>query len=782
MEGKAGKICNLHASNRISYEDLKNIEESFFEEVYKEADRTLYKIIKDEKIYSGKDGKDDTSLNVLSFLGKRGRGKTSTMLSFLFSLNRLHEECKWSEFHKHKEEIQFIDLPYIDAAMLAENEYIFDVILAEMWDKFEKHMELKIRGQVSEDTEYLEQKIKRAFINVRKAYLTLKEREKEPIGRQDKDTLAPSALHDLAASLNLSSETKKLVNDYLKIFGREKETYLVITIDDIDMSVDKAQPILEQIRRFLRIPRVIVFLTADIDRLQRACEARYQDIYTDTRDLQQFVDEYLEKTLPYNMRMYMPEVKDRYDEIEINVSAREELELQSTNEKDMILEFIARECGIHFDGVRKKRHFLQNQSIRSMVNYFEQLVRVKETDMLSWLKVDLRERLVERIQKVDQRAFMRKLLFGDYEDIDGIVISYINRTLRGEKEIEVEEMSLGQVLYGCRLLEKEDPENADFVNSILMLYSIIIGKADEGLRRKVIGNSVFGEWEYTAVRSNLNPSDICQGFNDKGKLSIDVGMAFEDANAGKKPSELLDCLLKGNEETITAWVYALTFYKIVPLTGEYSFTLIEDIGSAGEGEKKSSLILEPAVIARKNYFQCLYDGQGEIYDVIFDLLKAAVFQIGGWVYKTKNKEISEKELKTSTQKKAMKLLTAMKFTKKGAEELSVVPVQDVEIFYSIGQALESAARPAGTSAQQLFDAMILQYRGIQEKLKRTDTYYEHLQQPTNFEEKFMDSLQARLLLGKMEMSDTLRKKFVEIFGMLLSEAVGTKIVIKTPER
>ena len=46
----------------------------------------------------------------------------------------------------------------------------------------------------------------------------------------------------------------------------------------------------------------------------------------------------------------------------------------------------------------------------------------------------------------------------------------------------------------------------------------------------------------------------------------------------------------------------------------------------------------------------------------------------------------------------------------------------------------------------------------------------------------MDSLQARLLLGKMEMSDTLRKKFVEIFGMLLSEAVGTKIVIKTPER
>lgn len=781
MEGKAGKICNLHASNRISYEDLKNIKESFFEEVYKEADRTLYKIIKDEKIYSGKDGKDDTSLNVLSFLGKRGRGKTSTMLSFLFSLNRLHKECEWSEFCKNDEKVTFIDLPYIDAAMLAENEYIFDVILAEMWDKFENYMESKIRGLVNEDTEYLEQKIKRAFINVRKAYLTLKEREKEPIGRQDKDTLAPSALHDLAASLNLSSETKKLVNDYLRILGRGEETYLVITIDDIDMSVDKAQPILEQIRRFLRIPRVIVFLTADIDRLQRACEARYRDIYTDARDLQHFVDEYLEKTLPYNMRMYMPEVKDRYDEIQINVSAREELELYSTNEKGMILEFIARECGIHFDGARKKRHFLQNQSIRSMVNYFEQLVRVKETDILSWLKVDLRERLVERIQKIDQRAFMRKLLFSDYEDINGIVISYLNKTLHGIKKIEVEDMSLGQVLYGCRLLEKEDPENADFVNGILMLYSIIIGKADEDLRKKLIGNSVFGEWEYAAVSNNPTPSDICQGFNNKGILSIDAGVVIRDSG-DEEPSAILESLLEKNKETIKAWIYVLTFIKIVPLAGEYSFTLTEDIGSAEEGEKKCSLILEPAAIARKNYFRCLYDRQGEICDVIFDLLKAAIYQIGGWICKTKGKKISEEELKTLSQENTLKLLTDMEFIKKESEEGTVIPVQNAEIFYSIGQALESVAKPAGASGQQLFDAMTLRYRVIHEKLIKIDAYYEKLQRPTNFETRFMDCFQARLLLGKIEMSDTLWKKFVEIFGMLLSEAVGTKVLVKTPER
>ena len=63
------------------------------------------------------------------------------------------------------------------------------------------------------------------------------------------------------------------------------------------MSSDKAYSVLEQIRRFLRIEHVIVLATADIDRLQRACESRYQTIYLDEVDRAHFVNEYLEKVL-----------------------------------------------------------------------------------------------------------------------------------------------------------------------------------------------------------------------------------------------------------------------------------------------------------------------------------------------------------------------------------------------------------------------------------------------------------------------------------------------------
>ena len=76
------KMYNLDTSNRVKYEDLNNIEQSVFEDVYREADKTLYKIVEDGQKYKTKDEKDQDSLNVISFLGERGRGKTSAMLSF----------------------------------------------------------------------------------------------------------------------------------------------------------------------------------------------------------------------------------------------------------------------------------------------------------------------------------------------------------------------------------------------------------------------------------------------------------------------------------------------------------------------------------------------------------------------------------------------------------------------------------------------------------------------------------------------------------------------------
>lgn len=132
-----GKTYRLQTSNAIVYEDLSNVNDSIFENVYKSAERTLAKIIED----NAKNTEDNEQVgNVISFLGGRGRGKTSAMLSFVRKLEYL-KTYEWSEIRNIRDvEIGFLDLPPIDAAMLAEQEFIIDAVLAEMWDKFERKL------------------------------------------------------------------------------------------------------------------------------------------------------------------------------------------------------------------------------------------------------------------------------------------------------------------------------------------------------------------------------------------------------------------------------------------------------------------------------------------------------------------------------------------------------------------------------------------------------------------------------------------------------------------
>lgn len=260
-----GVRIKIRQSNRIVKESLEEITDLFFEEQYRQADRTLAKIIRDSGVY-----KEGLCLDVLAFLGGRGRGKTSAMCSYFSYLNGLQKANSWSEVSQiaEKEKIRFLALPYIDAAMLAEAEYIIDVILAEMWDEFEKYAKESMRAHET-NFERMERNIKQKFIDVRKAYLLLKEREEGKSAFAEKEVPVPSALHELASGINLQQKLQSLIDDYLMIFqyDRSNDCYLVIAIDDVDMSGKKAHFILEQIRRFLCMKKVIVLITADIDRL-----------------------------------------------------------------------------------------------------------------------------------------------------------------------------------------------------------------------------------------------------------------------------------------------------------------------------------------------------------------------------------------------------------------------------------------------------------------------------------------------------------------------------------
>lgn len=819
----------MRQSNRIVKESLEKIDGLFFEKQYQQADRTLAKIIHDNDVY-----KEGLCLDVLAFLGGRGRGKTSAMCSYFSYLNGLQKANEWSEVSRivEKDHIRFLSLPYIDAAMLAEAEYIIDVILAEMWDEFEKYVKENIRSHET-NFERLERDIKQKFIDVRKAYLLLKEREEGKSVSVEKEIPVPSALHELASGIDLQQKLQSLIDDYLSIFQYENgnNCYLVIAIDDVDMSGKKAHYILEQIRRFLCMKKVIVLVTADIDRLQIACESRYQDIYGDDNDRRKFINEYLEKVLPYNMRIYMPEVRERHDSIAVETAAKDELGLQSGDEKNLILEYMVSECHIYFDGAMRKRHFLQNQSMRSMVNYFEQMIRMKNNG-LAWLKVDLKERIAERIIDAEQKSFINELLAKDYEDVNHSIITYINRHIGMGIHFETDtyENSMGQVLHLCRAYEDEDARNTEFVNAVILLYCIIMQQVDDELRRSIIGGSLWGKAEYGLISTKAAGSPFCMSFDSVGALALSIDEVSERELKGMDFQEMLNKIVEDNRDKIAAWLCCLLFVRIgeeenaefevvedknesYAMMTPYDWRMEEDLVALyGDDEDEGiiydedesdeeeddgddgdeddilydwTIMLCPRINAKKRYLTNAFGDYREQYKELEKMLTGALSKLGEWIHskmeeqdvgQETNKRISRNRRNRRKEEDLLKKLTRSLLDDIKdiiCEKQSENGLQNqVEILYNIGKLIEEQGKTDESSQKEAYRLLVSSYKIIEKELGRRDEYFNEkvkLKPATKFAREFRNSPQAKVLLQGESLTRSQREIFERKLGILLIE-------------
>ncbi|MDQ0595165.1 signal recognition particle GTPase [Chryseobacterium ginsenosidimutans] len=89
MNDKAVLEINLNDEYKIKIEEGKQFEDSIFSEVYKEALKNVIEIVRHYD--SHKDSKYDDFNNIIAFTGERGKGKSSSMISFRDAL--VNKEC-----------------------------------------------------------------------------------------------------------------------------------------------------------------------------------------------------------------------------------------------------------------------------------------------------------------------------------------------------------------------------------------------------------------------------------------------------------------------------------------------------------------------------------------------------------------------------------------------------------------------------------------------------------------------------------------------------------------
>lgn len=430
--------------NTHKCENKKEFKTSIFSEVYHQACGMVDEIIESNQRFNKEDElgqfcNENYISNTICFLGERGMGKSSAMLSFSYFLKTYHaQNGKKSDPYKISsiKDSKFCVLSKIDATMMSKEESLLDILLAKMWDTFYK----KANEQPSpEKSQNLYIFTREKFEKTKQVYSSYWKEEKASRKIQKYSPL--EELHELSQSINLRKCITELVENYLAfMMDNEKDTYLVITVDDLDLVQENVYDKIDYIRLFLTIPRVIILVTADMNRLemnfstlfseQFLCEYNVKE--NEKEYVRTYADEYLKKVFPRNMRIYMPyddpqivkkfinentelfiEIykKEALDKIRVNV------DLKITHNM-LISSLIAKNTNIMLFS-NLYAYSIKSKNLRDLVNSLYELVRIS---------------CQSNSMELTYQWMLKELLISVNNIKDDFFISYINEMKRVSEE------------------------------------------------------------------------------------------------------------------------------------------------------------------------------------------------------------------------------------------------------------------------------------------------------------------------------------------------------------
>ena len=357
---KRSKVCKkLVIDNncifQTKYEKIESFSESIFSDVYFEAYNALINIVNSQmglKKLKVKARNFDIN-NIIAFVGDRGSGKTSCMRNFRRSLKEKRKDERidfYKSFLKDKEgqnledtpkkgllELRYEILTVIDPSLFSIKDSLIEIVVAQMFNRFKDKCNEKDEESFS-DKQNLVKQFEKVYKDIR-----VLNTNKESLYNDNYDEL--EALVALWSAISLKDDMSNLVESYIKYMSNGKEGYLVISVDDIDMNLRVGEKMLEDIRKYLIIPNVIILMAVKMEQLKQIVQQRYllylkenellekemDNINHDSNSeglLQKFkldilnkTDKYLEKVIPYNRRINIPDldmIKEEF-KIEINI-------------------------------------------------------------------------------------------------------------------------------------------------------------------------------------------------------------------------------------------------------------------------------------------------------------------------------------------------------------------------------------------------------------------------------------------------------------------------------
>lgn len=402
----------INKGDEYRFKTEKKFEEKdFFYDVYQKAERVTEEILETmrqsrEELSKTKAHFYGIGNNIIVFCGTRGEGKTSALQSFAYQLK--HAESK----DKNKE---YIVLDTIDPSELDSEESIVRVFLSRLFSYFHTLYDKSKKSDSNYDEKEMNIDRREILDKFNKCYnnlMNMGQKRKQDTYQDNLDCLS-----ELGDSRNLRTNlflVAEKVLDYKKKYcsgDSDSRQYLVVLIDDADLSMGNIFKICEDIRNYFSIPNAVVLMAADFEQLRSAIYQKYLKHYKTILKYDKYLKyknkcysmatKFMEKMFPNGHRIELPNINH---EIQRNANSlkleyREECEDKKDNKAEpKYVDVFAKE---EWENCKD----MQEQLIRSLYKRTGVIIE-KRNDIQTFLPHTLRElthflKLLDSMEVVD---------------------------------------------------------------------------------------------------------------------------------------------------------------------------------------------------------------------------------------------------------------------------------------------------------------------------------------------------------------------------------------------
>ncbi|MCD8296127.1 MAG: hypothetical protein LUC88_00980 [Prevotella sp.] len=551
--------------------------------------------IKDEETHQ-----QESDNNIFAFIGDRGSGKTSCMLSIAKLLENKKDPVIFGKAkYPTISETGIYALDLIDPSFFDDKHNILAIFLATLFNVYDSK-----RNKDANKLEANERKLLELFHDSQRNIRYLIDGKLDDIYENDLQQLSI-----MAASIKLKKDISDLVDTWLKFIGKERHK-LLITIDDIDLNSSQADEMAEQIRKYLIQDNIIVLMALKLDQFEMIKRNKFVQQYESlveknnadisekkNIDIDAMVERYIAKMIPQSHRIYMPD-GEFYMENELCIDGDDKIKGKPV--KFAVLDMIFSKTRYLFYNTPVKVSYIIPRNLRDLCQLVSMLYNMKDyydnqdVNLYNktvfknylfgdWMKNNLDESgrsLIEELLTVEDYILFNKSVLdilkrrfngidskGEYDEPDvETEITYIFR-----KSNRVYNISVGDVLSIIDMLEKTYTSDKDmcFLFMLRTIYSIRMYES------------------YDIVTEELRTQEDKKGGNNAGKNDNEIGEdvirqdVYSELNAFDKlvggrfyntrlkkllPNEAKEDISRGDRKIDLSSLYVLIGYCVHRMT------------------------------------------------------------------------------------------------------------------------------------------------------------------------------------------------------------------------